>query len=58
MLQRALQGVYDFLMRPLFPFEVQLWAYALVFVFFMLLPFLVVVRSAWLKRSGRSSNFR
>ncbi|HEX8922255.1 MAG TPA: hypothetical protein VF766_12320, partial [Pyrinomonadaceae bacterium] len=53
MLQRALQDMYDFLMRPLLPFEVRIWVYAAIFVFFMLLPFLVVARSAWLKRSGR-----
>jgi hypothetical protein len=53
MLQRALQDLYDFLMRPLLPFEVRIWVYAAIFVFFMLLPFLVIARSAWLKRSGR-----
>lgn len=51
MLQSVLQGIYDFLMRPIFPFEVRLWAYAALF-FFMLLPYLLVVRSAWQKRSG------
>ena len=52
MLLRILQDIYDFLMRPLLPFEAQLWVYAAVFVFFMLLPFLLVARSAWQKRSG------
>jgi len=58
MLQRALQNIYDFLTQPLLPFEARIWVYATVFVFFMLLPFLVVARSAWQKRSGRSSKFR
>jgi hypothetical protein len=58
MLQRALQDIYDFLMRPLLPFEARLWVYAAIFVLFMLLPFLVVVRSAWQKRSRPSSKFR
>jgi len=53
MLQRALQDIYDFLMWPLFPFEAPLWVYAAIYVFFMLLPFIAVVRSSWQKRSGR-----
>jgi hypothetical protein len=45
-------------MQPLLPFEARIWVYAAIFVFFMLLPFLVVMRSAWQKRSGRSLKIR
>ncbi len=52
MLTRTLQSIYDFLMRPLLPFEARLWALVILFAFFMLLPLIVIVRSKWLKRQG------
>lgn len=56
MLSKVLENIYNFMTQPILRGEIQAWVYFVTFVLAMLLPFLVIARSAYKNRRGRRKN--
>jgi hypothetical protein len=53
MLSNALSYIYNLLTQPILAGDVQAFVYLVSFIFFMLLPFLVIVRDTWKERGSQ-----